>query len=63
MFLHEKRVESLLDFLFSVQQHSHRFIVLYTNLAAVTSCKNDLNAPDTLVIGSLSNKDSKEAIG
>ena len=48
--LHEKRVESAHDFLFSVQQHNHRFIVLYTNLAAVTSSGNDLTAPDTVVI-------------
>ena len=47
--LHEKRVESAHDFLFSVQQHNHRFIVLYTNLAAVTSSGNDLTAPDTVV--------------
>ena len=53
MFLHEKRVESTQDFLFSIQQHNHRFIVLYTNLAAVTSCGNDLTALDIVVIREL----------
>ena len=39
-FLHEKGSNPHRIFL--VQQHGRCFIVLYTNMAAVTSCKNDL---------------------
>ena len=39
-FLLEKKVQSPQDF--SIHQHGRRFIVLYTSMAAVTSCDNDL---------------------
>ena len=38
--LHAKLVQSRQKFL--VHQHSRRVIVLYTNMASVTSCENDL---------------------
>ena len=42
-FLHEKTQKSLTSpGLFRVHQHGRRFIVLYTNMATVTSCENDL---------------------
>ena len=38
-FLHVKRVQFPQDFF--VHKHGRRFIILYTNMAAVTSCEND----------------------
>ena len=35
-----KRVQFPQDFF--VHKHGHRFIILYTNMAAVTACENDL---------------------